>query len=165
MTWAGWSVAKMLPAFGAAAAAITLLYLLRMRRRQLEVPFAALWHNVIRQSETRRLWRRLRRLVSWIIQLLLLALVAVALGDPRPSSWLREPQTLAIIVDTSASMAGPHEEHRTRLGAALARARSEIAALGPADRALIISAGSEVDVPLNWKRLCIHFIQFIWKFR
>lgn len=148
MEFAGWALADLGVLFAAGAAVITLLYLLRMRRRQVIVPFAALWEQVTRESETRRLWRKLRRLISWLVQLILLALICLALGDPRPQAWLREPRTTAIVIDTSASMAARgDEEGRTRLDLALERARGEIETLGPADRILIITAGSEVEVP------------------
>lgn len=148
MELAGFTLAELGTIFAAGAGVITLLYLLRMRRRQLVVPFAALWEQVTRESETRRLWRKLRRLISWLVQLILLALVCLALGDPRPEVWLREPRTTAIVIDTSASMAARgDDEGRSRLELALERARAEIETLGPADRILIIAAGSEVEVP------------------
>lgn len=148
MNFAGFVLADLAVIFAAGAGVITLLYLLRMRRRQVIVPFAALWEQVTRESESRRLWRKLRRLLSWLIQLLLLALVCLALGDPRPEVWLRDPATTAIVIDASASMAAAaDDEGNTRLNLALERARAEVEALGPADRALIIAAGSEVSVP------------------
>lgn len=145
MNFAGWTIAQLLPLALGGAAAITTLYLLRMRRREVVVPFAALWEQVTRESESRKLWRKLRRLLSWLVQLLLLLLVCAALGDPRPEVWLREPTTLAIVVDRSASMAGPVGDG-TRLDAARWRIEQEIAALGPADRAVVIAAGEEVGV-------------------
>ncbi len=157
MNLAGWTLAELLPLFAAGATAITGLYLLRMRRRQLVVPFAALWRQVTRESDTRRLWRKLRRVLSWLLQIALLALLCLALGDPRPESWLREPRTLAIVIDRSASMAGLAGEtasdatdetpRASRLALALQRARAELVALGPVDRALVIAAGNEVSVP------------------
>ncbi|MEM7153094.1 MAG: VWA domain-containing protein [Myxococcota bacterium] len=148
MTFAGWTLAQMWPLFAAGAVAITGLYLLRMRRRQLEVPFAALWDRVTRESESRRLWRKLRRLLSWLLQLLVLALICVSLGDPRPEVWLRDPVSLAIVVDTSASMSAPapDEPDTDRLDLARRRAEQEVLALGPADRAVIIGASEEVTV-------------------
>lgn len=146
MTFAGMTLAGLLPIALGGAAAITGLYLLRMRRRQVVVPFAALWQQVTRESESRKLWRRLRRLLSWLVQIVVLLLVCAALGDPRPDVWLREPTTLAIVVDRSASMSGPTADGGTRLDAARVRAQQEVAALGPADQAVIIAAGEEVGV-------------------
>ena len=80
MEFAGWALADLAVIFAAGAGVITLLYLLRMRRRQVIVPFAELWEQVTRESETRKLWRKLRRLFSWLVQLFLLALVCLALG-------------------------------------------------------------------------------------
>ncbi|MCH9680609.1 MAG: VWA domain-containing protein [Deltaproteobacteria bacterium] len=148
MSFAGWTLLQMWPLFAIGAAAITGLYLLRMRRRQIVVPFAALWERVTRDSESRKLWRKLRRLLSWLLQLVVLALVCLALGDPRPDVWLRDPVSLAIVIDTSASMAGPapDEPDTTRLDLARRRAEQEILNLGPADRAVVIGASEEVAV-------------------
>jgi von Willebrand factor type A domain/Aerotolerance regulator N-terminal len=148
VTFAGWTLAQLWPVFAAGAGAITLLYLLRMRRRQVVVPFAALWERVTRESESRRLWRKLRRLLSWLLQLLVLALVCLSLGDPRPQVWLRDPVSLAIVIDASASMSGPapDEPDTTRLDLARRRAEQEILALGPADRAVVIGASEEIGV-------------------
>ncbi len=160
MNFAGLAAAQVATLFAVGAVVITAMYLLRMRRRQVVVPFAALWQRVTAESDTRRLWKKLRRMLSWLVQLILLALICLALGDPRPDAWLRDPATLAIVVDTSASMAGTHSEEgdelsetvTSRLQAAIARARSEVAALGPADRALVIAAGTEVRVPAPLSR-------------
>ncbi len=153
MTFAGLTIAQLWPLAAAGAAAITGLYLLRMRRRQIVVPFAALWEQVTRESESRKLWRRLRRLLSWLLQLGVLLLVLAALGDPRPDTWLRDPATVAIVIDRSASMSGPAQTDdddgdadTTRLDLAKLRAQQEVAALGPADRAVIIAAGEDVTV-------------------
>lgn len=148
MSFAGFTLAQLWPIFAAGAAAITVLYLLRMRRRQVIVPFAALWERVTRESESRRLWRRLRRLLSWLLQLLVLALVCLSLGDPRPEVWLRDPVSLAIVVDASASMSGPapDEPDTTRLDLARRRAEQEILGLGPADRAVVVGASEEIEV-------------------
>jgi hypothetical protein len=148
MIFTGWTLAELGPLFLAGTAAITALYLLRMRRRQLVVPFAALWRQVTRESDTRRLWRKLRRVLSWLLQVGLLALLCFALGDPRPEVWLRDPRTIAIVVDRSASMGGPsNEPGLTRLDVAVRRARAELGGMGPVDRALVITAGPEVAVP------------------
>lgn len=148
MTFAGWTLPQLWPLMAGGAAVITALYLLRMRRRQVVVPFAELWERVTRRSESRRLWRKLRRLLSWLLQLLVLALIGLALGDPRPEVWLRDPYTVAIVIDRSASMGAPSkiDPKRSRLQVAIERAEQEVAALGPADRAVIVAAGSLVEV-------------------
>ncbi|MCR9165136.1 MAG: vWA domain-containing protein [Nannocystaceae bacterium] len=151
MSWAGWSLSQLAVLFGVGGGAITLLYLLRMRRRKVVVPFAALWERVTRDSESRKIWRRLRRLLSWLVQLLLLGLVVAAIGDPRTNAWVRDPMTVAIVVDASASMAGPSEASTDdaplrRIDAARERAAAQVRGLGPSDRAVVIVAAEEVSV-------------------
>ncbi len=150
MNLAGWSLSQLGVLFGVCGAAITVLYLLRMRRRKVVVPFAALWERVTRHSESRKIWRRLRRLLSWLLQLLLLAMIVAAIGDPRTHAWVRDPMTVAIVVDASASMAGPtasaQEESGRRIDAAKARAAAQVRGLGPSDRAVVIVAAEEVSV-------------------
>jgi len=53
MTFVGWSFAALATAFGVTSALVTGLYLLRMRRRELPVPFAALWEQVTRAGRGR----------------------------------------------------------------------------------------------------------------
>lgn len=149
MNLAGWSFPQLATLFGVAAAVVTVFYLLRMRRREVVVPFVALWDQVSKETESRRLWRRLRRIISWLIQLVLVALICAALGDPRTEGWFTESRSVAIVLDHSASMAGEvdDDERRTRIAAARARARAELASLGPNDRVLLITAGTTVRVP------------------
>ncbi|MBV1859759.1 MAG: VWA domain-containing protein, partial [Nannocystaceae bacterium] len=153
MSFSGWSLSQLGVLFGVFGAAITLLYLLRMRRRKVVVPFAALWERVTRDSESRKIWRRLKRLLSWLAQLLLLAMIVAAIGDPRTNAWVRDPMTVAIVVDASASMAGPSaqasdddDEPNRRLEAAKSRAAAQVRGLGPSDRAVVIVAAEEVSV-------------------
>ncbi|MGH1342239.1 MAG: VWA domain-containing protein [Nannocystales bacterium] len=152
MSFSGWSLSQLGVLFAVCGGAITLLYLLRMRRRKVVVPFAALWERVTRDSESRKIWRRLRRLLSWLVQLLLLAMIVAAIGDPRTNAWVRDPMTVAIVVDASASMAGPSEAELDdespgrRIDAAKARAAAQVRGLGPSDRAVIIVAAQEVSV-------------------
>jgi hypothetical protein len=85
------------------------------------------------------------------VQLAVLALLCAALGDPRPDVWLRDPVTVAIVVDASASMAGAAqgeegEEGLRRIDVAKRRAIEEVQGLGPVDKAVIIAAGEEVTV-------------------
>lgn len=148
MTFGGWTIAQLWPLMLGGTVAITALYLLRMRRRRVVVPFAALWEQVTRESESRRLWRRLRRLLSWLVQVLILALVCLSLGDPKPEVWLRDPVTLAVVIDRSASMSAPSEADPTRDRLTLAKELAEgyVNALGPTDQAVVIAAGEEVMV-------------------
>lgn len=103
MTFAGLPAAQLLPLFGGGAAALTVLYLLRQRRRRLEVPFLRLWSETLRQSEATSLWRKLKRWLSLLLQLLILGLLVLALGDPRLGAS-QKGRTVVLLLDASASM-------------------------------------------------------------
>ena len=59
------------------------LYILKLRRRVVAVPFSPLWERILRDKEATSLFSKLKRLLSLLLQLALLALLVLALGDPR----------------------------------------------------------------------------------
>ena len=52
MTFAGAPLSLVGPALAAGAAALVALYLLKLRRRRLEVPFADLWRRVLSETQS-----------------------------------------------------------------------------------------------------------------
>ncbi len=136
MSFAGASLVSLATGFALAAAALTTLYVLKLRLRRVEVPFARLWARVLAERESSSLWRRLRRIVSLLVQLVLLALLALAAGDPRLGRG-RDARTIAIVIDASASMRAT-DERPNRLERAKEEARKLVAGLGAGDRALVI---------------------------
>lgn len=138
--FAGAPTSLLLGLFAAGAAALTALYLLKLERRRLVVPYVRLWARVLGEQRTQALWRRLRRWVSLLVQLVLLGLLLVALGEPEPARSAAG-RTIALVIDASASMQAT-DVAPLGLGSRLDRARQaarELAAgLGPDDRATVI---------------------------
>lgn len=130
---------------GAIAAALgalaVLAYVLKMRRRRFEVPFSALWQRVLRERETTSLWRKLRRLLSLLLQLAVLALLVGAAMDPQLDAAPEGARAVVIIVDASASMkatdAGPGGK-APRIEEARDRAHALIDSLGGGDSAMVV---------------------------
>jgi hypothetical protein len=126
----------------AGAVALTILYLLRLRRREVVVPFAPLWLGTAGVRRSTRWSERLRHLVSLALALTIFGLVLLAAYDPRPGDSDRAGRSLVVLIDRSASMAA-RDEDGTRLAAARAQARALVTGLQPADRALVASFAAD----------------------
>jgi hypothetical protein len=138
VTLAGAPLSTLGLAFAGLGGALVALYVLKLRRRRVEVPFAGLWRRVLKDTESTALWRKLRRLVSLLVQLAVLALLLLAVGDPRLAASTRG-RTLAIVVDTSASMQTLDAHGKSRLDQALEAARRLVRGLGAEDAAILVT--------------------------
>jgi len=143
MILAGLPFATLLGIFGAAAVFATALYILKLRRRTVAVPFSKLWEKILRDKEATSLFSRLKRLLSLLVQLALLALLAFALGDPRAAATLIKGRNLVVLVDASASMQAT-DVAPTRLGAAKEEVKKVIRGLGGSDRMLVAQMDAAV---------------------
>jgi Ca-activated chloride channel homolog len=81
------------------------MYLLKLRRDRQVVPSTLLWQKLLTDVEANAPWQRLRRSLLLLLQLLLVALLALLAARP----FLERPAGLAgdvvVVIDTSASMA------------------------------------------------------------
>jgi von Willebrand factor type A domain/Aerotolerance regulator N-terminal len=147
MTLAGLPLSTLLAIGGAAGALVVVFYILKLRRRPVAVPFSRVWDSVFRDKESSQLFSQLRRLLSLLLQLALLALLLAALGDPQPSRDLADGRHLVILVDASASMKAV-DVKPSRIQAAKLEVKNIVRGLGGADRALIVQMAS-VPTPLS----------------
>jgi hypothetical protein len=147
MTFAGLPLATLLGLGGAAAAATVLLYVLKLRRRPVPVPFSPIWQRVLKDKEASQLFSRLKRLLSLLLQLVLLSMLLVALGDPRPAKSDTEGRHLVVLVDASASMKAT-DGAPTRMDEAKRKLQGIIDGLGGADRVLVAEMGATLT-PLS----------------
>jgi hypothetical protein len=141
MVFAGLPLAQLLLIAGAAASVTVLLYILKLRRRAVPVPFARIWDTAFRDQKATELFSKLRRLLSLLFQLTLLALLIFALGDPKPKQTLLEGRHLVVLVDSSASMKAI-DVKPSRIEAAKAEVKKLVRGLGSADRALVVQMGA-----------------------
>lgn len=144
-------------------AVVVVLYVLKLRRRPVAVPFGPLWQRILGDKEATTLFSQLKRLLSLLLQLLLLALLLLAIGDPRTAVSGSEGRHVVVLLDASASMqaidvddetersaAEPAGEApaKSRLGAAKRRLRELLRGLSGQDRMLIAQMDAAVT-PLS----------------
>jgi hypothetical protein len=143
MIFAGLSLAQLAAIFGAATFGVMVLYILKLRRRVVAVPFSPLWERILRDKEATTLFSKLKRLLSLLLQLALLALLVLALGDPRAAESLLKGRSLVVLVDASASMQAT-DVAPSRLAAARDEVQAMVRGLGGADRMLIAQMDATV---------------------
>src|SRR3954447_22390028 len=96
-TWQ-WAVLAAVPP------AIIALYFLKLKRQPLEVPSTYLWHKSIEDLRVNSLWQRMRQSLLLFLQLLLVALAALALLRPGWSGSELLGDRSIFLIDNSASM-------------------------------------------------------------
>ena len=125
--------------FGALAGVLLLVYLLRFGRRGRTISSNLLWRRVVKTK--RSIWSEV---ISFLLHLLIIALVTFALTDPAPAENKVHRRYVAVVVDASISMGVRVSADKTRLDMAADEAWKMIESLNPVDRFLVVSAGEEV---------------------
>lgn len=134
----------------ALAPGIILLYLLRTRSRTYEVAALFLWEGLTGDPRTRAAWIRRKIGLLLFIQLLILALVALALAGPGREGIAPHLAGMAIVLDGSASMQTRTESGATRYDLAREQAVALLAAYPTTPVALIqLSSAPQVITPLT----------------
>jgi hypothetical protein len=127
------------------AVPIILLYMLRLRRREVVVSTTFLWQQIVRDNEANTPWQRLRRNLLLLLQLIILALLVLALARPFIIVPAVSTGQIELLIDASASMnASDMPGGGTRFAEAQRQALSIVDTLGPNDTMTIIRVA---DVP------------------
>src|SRR5213593_2257994 len=120
--------------------AVVAMYLLRLRRTPTVVPSTLLWQRLSADVEANAPWQRLRRSLLFLLQLLLVVILALLAARPfieRPAGLARD---IVLIVDTSASMSAT-DVAPDRLAAARATALDALKDLPAGGKVSVIEAG------------------------
>ncbi|MBP1466492.1 VWA domain-containing protein [Candidatus Chloroploca sp. M-50] len=123
---------------------ILLLHMLRERRRRVVVPSLLLWQGLPQPQEAQRR-RRLPLTLLLLLHLLAALLMALALAQPHwRFALFGQAGHLAIVLDTSTSMAAPASNFGgSRLDAAREEARRLISSPTAPTRITLIEAGPQ----------------------
>ncbi|MBI1826258.1 MAG: VWA domain-containing protein [Planctomycetes bacterium] len=132
------------PAAIAIAAGLTIpplvaLYFLKLKRTLRRVPSTMLWKKAVEDLQVNAPFQRLRKSLLLLLQLLVLAAAALALGKPMFQVAKPQEDTLILLVDQSASMAVLEQSGKTRLDLAKEQAKRCIDNMNEHARAMILA--------------------------
>jgi Ca-activated chloride channel homolog len=142
-------IAPLALALGALAIPIILLYMLRLRRREVPVSSTMLWQQLLRDREANSPWQRLRRNLLLLLQLAILAALVIALARPYMEVPTLTSGRTVLLIDASASMRST-DVQPSRFEAARGEARNILSTLGTGDTAAIIRVAETAEVVENY---------------
>ncbi len=116
------------------------LYLLKMKRRQMEVPATFLWPKNVEEVRANSLFQRPRWNLLLLLQLLALSLIFFAFARPQVAQKGLTGKVTVLVIDVSASMAAT-DVSPSRLEAAKKLASAAVASVNAGDRVAVIEAG------------------------
>jgi hypothetical protein len=128
------------------SAIIIFFYLLKLKRKRRVVPSVFLWQRALEEIEANAPFRKLRRSLLLLLQLIALAALVFALARPLIKTRALATGSSIIIIDSTASMGAKDENGGSRLNRAKQLANEMIASLGGDDRAAIVESSSRVTV-------------------
>lgn len=130
----------------AGIAPLVVFYILKIRRKRQRVSSTWLWMAAQRELVAKHPFRRLVPELPLLLEILALALLALALARPTSRGGAIDGDHVAIVIDTSASMStrvGGPAGTRTRIDDAKAAARGVVSRLGPGADAIVIEAARD----------------------
>jgi Ca-activated chloride channel homolog len=131
--------------FGLLAIPILLLYMLKLRRREITVSSTLLWQMLLRDRQANTPWQRLKRSMLLFMQLLILAALVLALARPAQPVPSLVSGPVVVILDASASMQ-TREGDTTRFEAAREAVQDMIDALSESSSMTLILAGLQPEI-------------------
>jgi hypothetical protein len=132
-------------AFAAAIPVVILFYLLKRKRVVKLVSSTLLWQKFLAETQASAPFQRLRHNWLLVLQLLLLALVILALARPYFASNVKGGRLLVAILDASASMQST-DETPSRFERARTEALALVDSLHETDQMVVLVAGGHTEV-------------------
>lgn len=130
-------------------APLVVFYILKVKRQRRRVASTWLWREARRDLMARSPFKRLVVQLPLILQALALIALAVAAAKPATRGKAIEGDHVAIVIDTSASMAAQDPvAGKTRIDLAKETAHEIVASLPPGSDALILDAGRDTRIAL-----------------
>ena len=138
--------------FAALVPIVVVLYLLKIRRRDSVVSTLSFWQRIAAENRRRTFWQKLRRPLSLLLQLFLLALVLFALARPEVGAYfVGGGSSTVVVLDARARMQAREDNGRTRFDAARTAAAGFLRRASSRDQValLVVSSRPRVVVPIS----------------
>jgi Ca-activated chloride channel family protein len=129
----------------ALAIPIILLYMLKLRRKQVQVSSTFLWEQLLREQQANAPWQKLKRNLLLILQLLILAALIFALARPALQVPTVASGSVIVLLDASASM-NATDVSPSRFESAKESVNSIINGLNPASALTLILVGETPEI-------------------
>ncbi|NUM46810.1 MAG: BatA domain-containing protein, partial [Anaerolineales bacterium] len=124
---------------------ILVLYMLKLRRKEVEISSTMLWQMVLRDRQANAPWQKLRRNLLLLLQLLILAGLVFALARPAVPVPAVATGSVIVLLDASASMQAT-DVQPTRFDAAVEVVRGVIASLNPDSTMTLILVADQPEI-------------------
>ncbi len=131
---------------GLLAIPILLLYMLRLRRREVTVSSTFLWQQILQDREANTPWQKLRRNLLLFLQLLILALLVFALARPYVIVPAVSAGQIALLLDASVSMNATDAPDSTRFAEAQRLALDMVNTMNAGDVMTVIRVADQPEV-------------------
>lgn len=129
---------------GLIAIPIILMYMLRLRRREVMISSTFLWQQLLKDNEANTPWQRLRRNLLLLLQLLILSALVLALARPFITVPAVGAGQIVLLLDASASMNATDVDEASRFEEAKRQALDVVNTMNAADTMTVIRV---TDVP------------------
>lgn len=126
----------------ALAVPILLLYMLKLRRKPVQVSSTLLWERLLRDQQANTPWQKLKRNLLLFLQLLILAALVFALARPALPTPVVASGAVIVLLDASASM-NATDVSPTRFEAARRSVGTLINSLPNGSRMTLITVSSQ----------------------
>jgi Ca-activated chloride channel family protein len=135
----------------AIAIPIILLYMLRLRRREVIISSTFLWQQILQDNEANTPLQKLRRNILLILQLIILALLVLSLARPFSVVPAVSAAQTALLIDASASMNATDQPNGvTRYEQAKQRALEVIDTMSADSILTVINVSENVEVRMPY---------------
>ena len=134
-------------AAGVVIPSLLLLYFLKLRRREFDVPSTLLWKKAIQDLQVNAPFQKLRKNLLLFLQMLLLVLLLLALSRPIVNYSPGAGRLNVIAIDRSASMgARDIEGDKSRLDEAKRHARELVDSMDKNAQAMVIAFDDTAEI-------------------